>query len=70
MIEKIQNLIEDNTSFDVTKKQITLFLAILGSLLVLIVFMMIRSAGGVTEDPNGYVPPKLDVVDPVHVQGQ
>ncbi len=70
MIEKIQGLIEDNTSLDVTRKQVILFLVLIGSLLVLIIFMMIRSSNGVKKDPKGYVPPKSNVVDPVHTSGQ
>lgn len=70
MIEKIQSLIEDNTSLDVTKKQITLFLIILGAVLALVILMMIRSASSVKKDPKGYVPPQPSVADPVHVQGQ
>ena len=70
MIEKIQGLIEDNTSLDVTRKQVTLFLVILGALLVLIIFIFLRTLGSVKEDPKGYVPPKSNVADPVHVQGQ
>ena len=70
MIEKIQSLIEDNTSLDVTRKQVILFLVVIGSLLVLIIFMMIRSSNSVKKDPKGYVPPKSNVVDPIHIQGQ
>ncbi|HIP50388.1 MAG TPA: hypothetical protein EYG99_02975 [Candidatus Pacebacteria bacterium] len=70
MIERIQNLIEDSTSLDVTKKQVTLFLVMLGALLILVIFMIMRSASSVKEDPKGYIPPKSNVVDPVYVQGQ
>ena len=67
MIEKIQNLIEDNTSIDVTKKQVILFLIVVCSSLVLIVLVMVKFSSGVKKDPSGYVPPQSNIVDPVHI---
>ena len=49
MIEKIQNLIEDNTSMDVTRKQVIMGLTVLGLMVLFVIFMM-TSSGGPSED--------------------
>jgi len=55
MIEKIKNLIEDNTTMDVTHKQVILMLSIVGALLILIIIIMF-GAGGPSEDDKNYIP--------------
>ncbi|MEA3322654.1 MAG: hypothetical protein U9Q12_00355 [Patescibacteria group bacterium] len=69
MIEKIQNLIEDNTSMNVTRKQVILGVSVIGALLLLIIFMMFGS-GGPSENDKSYTPPPPSTSAPVHVQGQ
>lgn len=69
MIEKIQNLIEDNTSVDVTRNQIIIGLAVMGAFFLLIVFFML-SSGGPKDDSANYVPPAPSADLPAHVPGQ
>lgn len=60
MIEKIQNLIEDNTSFDITRNQVIMGLVVSVAFVLLIIFFMFGS-GGQKAIPN-YVstPPTTD----------
>jgi len=43
MIEKIKNLIEDNTSMDVTRGQVIMGVTVVGLLFLLIIFFMFGS---------------------------
>jgi len=45
MIEKIQNFIEDNSSFSVTRSQVILGLILATLLFVFIVFLMVTMSG-------------------------
>ncbi|XLQ19817.1 MAG: hypothetical protein ACKUBY_04475 [Candidatus Moraniibacteriota bacterium] len=69
MIEKIQNLIEDSTSLEVTGKQVQMFLAIIGALFFLVVFMMMKS-GGPSKNDKSYVPAPPNPNAPTHISGQ
>jgi hypothetical protein len=68
MIQKIQELIEDNTSLDITRSQIIMGLTVIGLLLLLIIFFMFGSSGAKEESDN-YVPPKPNpTADSIHLQ--
>ena len=69
MIEKIQNLIEDNTSMEVTRKQVTMGVAVVGLLIVLIIVFMF-GIGGPKKDSTTQVVTPPDLSAPMHVQGQ
>lgn len=66
MIGKIQNLIEDNTSFDITRNQVIMGLAVISALLLLIIMFMFGSGGPDQNDKN-YVPAPPDYDAPVHI---
>jgi len=55
MIEKIQNLIEDNTSMEITRKQVIMGLSVIGTLLFLIIIVMF-GLGGPSENDSSYTP--------------
>ncbi len=69
MIEKIQNLIEDNTSMEVTRKQVIMGVTLVGLLGALIIFFMFGTGGPKKESATQIVsPPNLNA--PMHIQGQ
>ncbi len=69
MIEKIQNLIEDNTSMDITHNQIVMGLTVIVAIVVFIVFFMF-SSGGPKKESDTYVPKPPTKNMPVHIPGQ
>ena len=69
MIEQIQNLIEDHTSFDITRNQIIMALAVVIAFALLIIIIAFQ-VGGPKEDPKNMSTPKPSTNLPVHVPGQ
>jgi uncharacterized membrane protein YvbJ len=69
MIDKIQSLIEDNTSFDVTRSQVIMLLSIIVAIILLIIFFMLGSTGP-SKNSDTYIPPPANAPAPVHIQGQ
>ena len=69
MIEKIQNLIEDNTSMDITRSQVIMGLFVIVAIIVLVVFFMFKS-GGPKKDPDTYVPKPPNKNLPAYIPGQ
>lgn len=57
MIEKIQNLIEDNTSFDITRNQVIMGLTVVGLLVLFVVFLLFGSTGPKKDAANFQPPP-------------
>ncbi|MEN8252729.1 MAG: hypothetical protein ABFQ53_04085 [Patescibacteria group bacterium] len=52
MIDKIQGLIEDNTSMEITRSQVIMGLTVIALLFLFLVLLMTRS-GSSLEDPKG-----------------
>ncbi len=69
MIEKIQNLIEDNTSMEVTRKQVIMGVTLVGLLGALIIFFMFGT-GGPKKDSTTQAVSSPDLSAPMHTQGQ
>jgi len=56
MIEKIQNLIEDNTSMEITRNQVIMGLVVVGLLILFVIFLFIGSTGP-QKDAANFTPP-------------